>query len=288
MLNLVSEKYNNIKTLKYGSGIFANKSMTSFKEDLSEIVMGNNMFRGCNKLESIKTDFVSLKSAKGMFRGCRLLSSIDLKNLENLENGYEMFYTTNIHEFVYDIPSLKNGDYMFYGSPLSIFVADLDSLETGNQMFRGASLTADSVQYIVNGLPERTNNPIITIGINVQKGTTDEETMESLNYFAKKASYNSWEELKSEFASKGWNVQFLYGGKSSSITYGLRGYEIPVYVKVIEVFSKREKEEAEYVSEDGTKYFNMEYFNDAVDTTGYTKFNSMREACAHFGIVPVE
>lgn len=288
MLNLVSEKYNNINTLKYGSGIFANSSQTTFKKDLSEIVAGNHMFYNNKKLESIKTDFISLQSARGMFKNCTLLSHIDVKNLKSLEDGYEMFRNTNIHDFTYDMPSLKNGDYMFYGTPLSEFVGDLDTLETGNQMFRSASLSAVSVRYIFFGLPERTNNPTITIGINVQKGTTEEETMEALNYFAKKASFDSWENLKSEFASKGWNAQFLYGGKSTSITYGLRRINTPVYARVEEVFTKGEKENAEYTSEDGQRCFNLEYFNDGIDTTGYTLFDSLEEAIEHFNIKPVE
>lgn len=59
---------------------------------------------------------------------------------DKVEIGSQMFYYTNLSEFVSDLSSLTNGNWMFGDSrELTTFIGDLSSLTKGNSMFANCS-----------------------------------------------------------------------------------------------------------------------------------------------------
>lgn len=293
MLNILSENYNNIKTLEYGAGLFYKNNMTSWDENLSNLKGGDNMFLQCNKMTSFTSDLSNLVSGISMFKNCTSLINLDIKSLTNLEIGTDMFRNTRLFSFKYDLSNLKNGDGMFNGSSIETFIGDLSSLETGNGMFNGCDLTAASVECICYTLPKVSNNPTITLGINIKYSSSTDELPTLLDDFAVEAGYDSWADLKGQFIIKGWNAKFLYGGSSSiipTLSNSDNQVSIPFYAKLEEVSinSERDKENAQFCSEDGSKYFNLDIIHDGCDLTGYQYFGSLLEACGYYGIIPKE
>ena len=125
----------------------------------------------------------------------------------------------------------------------------------------------------------------LTLGIDV---TNDSETIEQqLQTFAEGCLCDSWAELKQEFVDKGWTVTFQYGGTNTDITLSedekFRG--VPVYARLIEV-SDEDKDKAEYCTEDGTKFYNIDWGHDVTDYDSYQYFGSLLEACGYFGVIP--
>lgn len=142
------------------------------------------------------------------------------------------------------------------------------------------------VYTFTNNIPSSSVGKL-TLGIDV---TNDSETIEQqLKTFAEGCLCDSWAELKQEFVDKGWTVTFQYGGTNSSITLSedeqFRG--VPVYARLIEV-SDEDKDMAEYCTEDGTKFYNIDWGHDVTDYDSYQYFGSLLEACGYFGIVPKE
>ena len=292
MLNIISKEtinnknvyFYNIKTLKYASGFFnGDTNITSFNDDLSSVIKGNNMFNRCFNLTTFKSNLHNLQEADGMFTDCKNMTDFEVKCLDSLISANNMFKNCRLFEFVCNLPSLKNGDGMFDGCPLETFIGDLSSLETGVYMFRSCKLSPLSVTCIESSLP-KVKSAKITIGISVPKSSSSEV----LDEFAQEAGYDDWTDLKSFFVRKGWNATFLYKGNDTAITYGLRNTpNAPIYVKLeeVEIVRDSDKQKAEYCSEDGKKFYNLDWCNDACDTSEYTLFNSLTEACEHFGII---
>ena len=74
----------------------------------------------------------SLTNGVGMFSNCDNLTSFTA-DLGSLTKGRNMFYNTNISQFVSDLSSLENGENMFYScNNLSTFTSDLSSLTDGS------------------------------------------------------------------------------------------------------------------------------------------------------------
>ena len=311
--------YANIQTekIKDGYGMFAYcVNLRTFISDLSSLIDGSSMFRECHGFHTIEcNNLKSLISAPGMFRACPIssfnydLSSLNdgggmfqncsnltafINDLNYLTNGSYMFYNcSKLTSFTSDLSSLTNGNYMFYNcSKLTTFTSDLSSLTDGIDMFYKTKLTPQSVMYIAASLPQRTSNASITIGIDV---TNDSSTLaEQLQTFAENANFDSWQDLKQFFLNKMWAATWQFGGTSSSITLSedeqFRG--VPVYARLIEVtpegedYTEEEKNRAEYCTEDGTKYYNIEWGHDVSDYSQFEYFGSLLEACGYFGVIP--
>ena len=116
--------------------------------------------------------------------------------------------------------------------------------------------------------------------------------------------------MKQAFVDKGWTVTWQYGGSDTSITYDLRGGEriipCPVYTKLIEIlpegieldeegnevgekfYTKEQKARAEYCSEDGTKFYDIEWGHDVTHPEEFQQFDSLETACVSYGVMPKE
>ena len=298
MLNIISkDSINNmkvyfyyIKTLKYASGFFQNDDLISFTDDLSSLIHANYMFYNCNNLAQFNSKLNNLQEAESMFENCKKLYNIEVESFDSLTNAKNMFKNSRLSKFVCNLPSLKNGDGMFDGSYIETFIGDLSSLESGVNMFRSGKLSPLSVACIANSLP-KVKSSKITIGMDVAKSSENLE--ETLNEFADEAGYDDWVDLKSCFARKGWNANFLYRGLDSIIETVNPLSEgnlvnLPFYAKLeeVEIIRESDKEKADYCTEDGEKYFNLDLCDDACDLTGYTRFGSLLEASGYFGIIP--
>ena len=269
--------------------MFYQTRLTSFSGDLSSLVKGSSMFHGA-PLTSFSCD------------------------LSSLVDGMYMFYETPLASFSGDLSSLVNGSYMFYKcklSPQSVMYI-VESIR--NITEEKAKYTSGEIPWVTKdrtgkysapfGFMEdgryvytyNTLNPYtkaissgyvakITLGIDV---TNDSATIDQqLQTFAEGCLHDSWEELKQEFVDKGWTVTFQYGGTETGITLSedeqFRG--VPVYARLIEV-SDEDKDMAEYCTEDGTKFYNIDWGHDVTDYEQYQYFGSLLEACGYFGVIP--
>ena len=283
-------------SLTDGEGMFWGCSnLTSNNYDLSKLVNGTGMYRSCKSLSQNTYNLSSLKTGAYMFGYCTGINSFK-SNLSSLTNGSNMFYAcTNLTSFTSDLSSLTNGSYMFYGcSNLNSFTSDLSSLTNGGNMFFRCKLDAQSVMYILASLPTGRNTSI-TIGIDVSSSVVDgKDTATQLLEFANEVGYDTWADLKQAYKNKKWTVTWQYGGTTTSITLSedeqFRG--VPVYARLIEVlpqgeeYTEEEKEMAEYCTEDGTKYYNIEWGHDVTHPEDFEYFGSLLEACGYYGVIP--
>lgn len=309
-----------LSSLVYGTGMFHSTPLTSFSGDLSSLVDGSDMFSFAS-LESFSGDLSSLANGSNMFASTSL-TSFD-GNLSNLIDGSTMFYNTSLESFSGDLSSLVNGDYMFSHcklTPQSVMYivesirniteekAKYPNSETGElgeipwvtydsttQKYSAPFGFMEDGQYVYTfNFPNPSTTTIsasnvgqLTLGIDV---TNDPETIEQqLQTFAEECLYESWDKLKEAFSNKGWAVTFQYGGTDSSITLSedeqFRG--VPVYARLIEV-SDENKDKAKYCTEDGTKFYNIDWGHDVTDYDQYQYFGSLLEACGYFGVIPVK
>lgn len=268
-----------------GNFTFAGCSqMTSFTGSLPVLKNGYSMFTNCSKMVSFNASLDELESGVYMFQNASTMATFKTTSLENLNNGNYMFQNCKVlKEFVYDMPKLINAEYMFAGClELENIITSLDSLEYGAAMFQQCKLSPLSVFYIIKSLPTYTSNHNLTLGINV---ANDEDVAANLETFAQDAFFESWADLKAAFSAKKWNTTFQYAGTSTKITLSedeqFRG--IPIYAKLIE---NVDPEIAEYCTEDGEQYFNLDWGHDVVDPSEYQYFGSLLEACGYYGIIP--
>lgn len=315
-----------LSSLMVGKYMFFNcQNLKEFNCPLSLLENGTEMFSNCINLYSIgryvdNFNLNSLKEASSMFYNCKKLVSIGT-DFPNLINGDYMFNGTNVQKINMKFPVLKSGYLMFSQCPslisfnadlssltegtamfkdsknLTTFIGDLGSLMRGNNMFSECKLDANSVMMIAESLRDNSSSSSpssITIGINVSASETDgKDTATQLLEFAKEAGYENWEHLKQRFVDKKWNVAFQFEGTSTNITLGEDGTSnLPIYAKLIEVipegvtYSEKDKRKAEYCTEDGTKFYNIDWGHDVNNHEDYQLFGSLLEACGYFGIIP--
>lgn len=244
-------------------------NLTSFSSDLSSLINGNSMFRNCTNLTSFSSDLSSLVNGLYMFHKCKLTPQsvmYIIESIRNIEEEKAKYISGEIPWVTYDSTTqqyskpfgfMENGGYVYTYNKPNPYTTGFNSLETG----------------------------ALTLGIDV---TNDSETIEQqLQTFAEGCLYESWEKLKQAFLDKGWAVTFVYGGSNSSITLSedeqFRG--VPVYARLIEV-SEEDKDRAEYCTEDGTKFYNIDWGHDVTDYDQYQYFGSLLEACGYYGIIP--
>jgi hypothetical protein len=221
-------------------------------------------------------------------------------DLSNLESGVGMFSSTKLERFVSDMPKLKNGDSMFtHCTNLKSFISNLSSLETGTAMFASCKLDALSVVCILDSIPDYSNSSTshsMTIGINVFTYPIDgKDTQTQLFEFSNECGFKTWDELKQSFADKGWRVIFQYGDPNQyrPITLDDESFRsTPIYANIIEVkpsgekYTELEKASAEYCTEDGTKYYNIDWGHDVTHSDEFQYFGSLLEACGYYGVIP--
>ena len=90
------------------------------------------------------------------------------EHLLDLTDGSKMFQEcTTLTKFISDLSSLTNGSNMFNGcTSLTDFKSYLTSLTDGQNMFSGCKLNADSINKILNSIPQVTETPSLHLGIN--------------------------------------------------------------------------------------------------------------------------
>lgn len=293
--------WTNLSSLENGSWMFAEctnlsslgRYITGF--NFNSLTNGDSMFDSCTKLDSFDFDLPNLKYAPFMFRATKIRSfDGDLSSLE--ESSFMFSDDTSLTTFSGDLTSLLMADGMFAGcTSLTSFTGDLSSLSEGGAMFSKCKLDPSSVMIIAESLSKRIGSSRITIGIGVSATEVDGKNTEAqLEEFAINAGYSSWADLKQRFVDKGWTATFQYGGTNNGITLSEddQTVSIPIYARLIEVtpagetYTDREKARAEYCTEDGTKYYNIDWGHDITSPEHYQQFGSLLEACGYFGVIP--
>jgi hypothetical protein len=270
------------------------KKLTSFTSDLSSLTSAMSMFSGCANLTSFTSDLSSLTDGKDMFDGCYNLTTFT-SDLSNLTDGYDMFYRCKLdaESIMYIADTIKDitAEKQLYTNGTIPYVIKL-SASDGYTAPKG--FMSDGKYIYTYNNPQPTTATIsasnvgrFTLGINV---TNDSSTIQQqLEDFAKKATFDSWADLKTHFSNKGWKVTFQYGGTSTSITYDLRDGEqiIPcsIFAKLVQV---EDKDSAEYCTEDASSFYNIEWGHDVTDTSSYTQFNSLEDAMTSWNVFPKE
>lgn len=259
---------------------------------LDDLIRGRQMFVAFSGVEKINCYAPKLQVGREMF----------------MQDGGDLGLSdSTLKEFYGDLPSLKDGRNMFYGTNLKEFRGDLSSLEMGDGMFSRPTygddiyipdLSPTSVLTIVETIPTYTDGSSHTIGISIQI----DDTTEAKNAFAKEALFDSWEELNTEFSNKGWTVDWELG-KVTSNTLEANEDTVPTkwYVKLTEIktnpimkkYAEKQNKryipsKANYCTEDGEKFYKLEWCNDSNNLEGYQEFGSLLEACGYFGVIPVK
>ena len=273
--NLTTFK-SDLSNLTYGRSMFYYcPKLTSFSSDLSKMDVGANMFDFCENLTTFKSDLSSLTNASAMFRGCSNLTSFHY-NLSKMTYGGDMF---------------KNC------SKLTSFCCDLSSLNKASQMFYGCKLDNQSIANIIPFLQQRNAKPtteelrngagVITFGLGITN--TDEEKQA----LAEECECADWTELNKVFDDKNWIVEWQFNGESSTFDLRSPRPSTAVFARLEEVIiptnEKKHKHYYEYTSQDGSKFYNLDWFHETTGSTeSYTQFNSLEEAIETLNIKPIE
>lgn len=272
-----------LPVLKNADNMFSWGALTLFNTPLDTLENGHYMFAGCD-LTSFNIDLPLLTNGQAMFYDNSKLTSFNAQ-LPLLENGRSMFSNCPLlTSFNINTPKLLNGYTMFSGcTSLTDFNGDLSSLTNGYQMFSKCKLTPTSVQNIISTLNTPETNADFCLGINV---TNDSATVNAqLLAFAQAVGYNSWAELKQVFTDKNWTTLWRYSGTTTNIALSedeeFRG--TPIYAQIIE---EEDPENAEYCTEDGSTYYNINWGHDVSDYTQFQYFGSLLEACGYWGVIP--
>ena len=281
---IVTLKYKGCKTVKDVKAVDPNYKTTDiidgvWSEGLGDLTNGDYMFPECQNLISFSSDLSSLTSGNSMFGGCYNLSSFS-SNLSSLMSAMAMFQSCRqLNSFNSNLSSLANGGGMFhYCTNLTSFNSNLSSLTDGDGMFNMCKLDAPSVKNIIDTI--NTYSGVLTLGMGCNNTTEDK------NLFAQEVGYTDMTSLLASFKSKGWTVTAAYTGRPTT-TYGLRRPSedtLPVFVKLEET-----EDYADYMTEDGSKKFRLDYFHETTGSTeGYTQFNSLEDAMTYWNVIPKE
>ena len=234
-----------------------------------------------------------------MFKGCSNLTSFS-SDLSNLTNGYNMFYMCSLdaESVMYIADAIKDitAEKQLYSNDSTpgtipyvlrttsrpyIYSAPKGFMSDGDYVFtykasQSSTTTTIEAEYVGK----------LTLGINVSNNA--DTIQQQLEDFAKEATFNSWDALKTHFANKGWTVTFQYGGTDSSISYGLRDGEQIIPCQIFAKLVEADKDSAEYCTEDASTFYNIEWGHDVTDTSSYTQFDSLEDAMASWNVFPKE
>ena len=286
-----------LSNLANGKGMFDSTSLKKFNEDLSSLVNGDNMFNFV-PLESFSGDLSSLVNGSNMFCFNHNLTSFT-SDLSSLVNGYWMFnecklssqsvmcIVNSIRNITEEKAKYESGEipWVTYDSTTQKYSAPFGYMEDGKYVYTYDNPNPYNISDIFTTTISSVNVGRFTLGIDV---TNNADTIsDQLQTFAEECLYESWDKLKETFSNKGWTVTFQYGGSDSSIALSedeqFRG--VPVYARLIEV-SEEDKDRAEYYTEDGTKFYNIDWGHDVTDYDQYQYFGSLLEACGYYGVIP--
>jgi hypothetical protein len=282
----------NLSSLTDGNSMFYSTKITKFDSELPSLIQGYRMFYNVSGLDSYTGNLNSLINGEGMFYGNKALTNFT-SMLCSLTSGYQMFQSAKLSpdSVLYIVESLKNinDEKALYTSGAIPYVVYNSSEKSASAP---SGFTSDNKYvFTTNGVSttiSANNVGRLTLGINVSSAAVDgKDTATQLAEFAAEIGYKSWADLKQEFIDKGWNVTFQYGGSSTSITLPeMEGIgKAPIYAKLIFV---EDPEAAEYCTEDGTAFYDIDWGHDVTNPTEYQYFGSLLEACGHFGVVPKE
>ena len=286
--NMTYFETSNLNNLNDARAMFYNCSnMTSFNKSLKYITNGGTMFQNCYKITTISSDFSSLIDGFRMFMSCYNLNSFT-NDIPSLATAGAMFcYCHNIISFNSNLKSLSDGESMFCGCErLVSFKSNLSSLILAHRMFENCKLDAPSIKNIIDTI-NIVETGEITLGMGCDNNQTDKDL------FAQEVGYSDMNTLLQVLQDKGWTVRAQYNGRPST-TFSLRKPDsLPVYAKLVEVVLPIDEEEIspiyEYTSNDGSKFYNLDWFHETTGSTdGYTQFNSLEESITHFNIKPIE
>ena len=305
-----------LSNLVFGSNMFNwCTNLTSFNSDLSNLTFGVSMFENCENLTSFDSNLPNLAISDSMFKNCGSLKSFQI-DLHALTNGYGMFQNcSNLTSFNSDLSNLIYAYWMFKGCKLDaesiMFIADaIKDINAERQLYIDKIIPyvtiTDGIYSAYKGFMENgnyvysynhkgphtteiTNSNIghLALGIDVinDSATIDQQ----LEDFAKKATFDSWDDLKAHFVKKGWTqVIFEYNGSSDSSTYDLRNRRqttpCPIFAKLVEA----NEETAQFSSEDKSTFYNIEWGHDVVNPTEYLQFNSLEDAMSCWNVFHYE
>ena len=266
--------------IEVGDGLFFNcPNLTLFSSDLSNLTNGSTMFRYCTAITSFTLDLSSLTDGSWMFDYCTALTSFS-SDLSSLTNGSGMFQGCPLTTFTSDLSNLTDGYGMFNEcTNLTTFSSDLSNLADGYIMFENCKLDAPSVKNIIDTI-NTSYSGYLSLGIGC------DEKEEDVILFTQEVGYANIPSLLVAFEAKGWTVEIQANGRPTT-TYGLRrpsGNTLPIFAKLEET-----EKYADYTSMDGSKKYRLRWFHMTNGSTeGYTQFNSLEEAIAHFNIKPIE
>lgn len=320
---LLEDFESNLPKLINGSWMFAGTALKKFDIDMPQLEIAKGMFAGMTnyeetywnaypQFESFSSNLDNLKDGEAMFIHCSKLTSFN-SNLLNLERGDGMFtYCELLKNFNSSLASLVDGRDMFKkcilsANSLMIIMDTIRNIKAEKELLSekiAAGEPSEKVykdvgwqengSYIIEclGRKDTINNNYnvgkITIGLGIEN--TDEARLQ----MAKDVLCNSWEEVEAEFTNKGWTVQWVYNGSSSTNTLELENNNSPVWAKLEEVFPETLEDgtvippRCTYCSEDGTKKYILHWFHSTNGSTeGYQYFGSLLEACGYFGVIPV-
>ena len=283
-----------LPSLTDGRGMFQMcEQLNSFSSDLPSLTNGSNMFNGCSELNSFTSNLSSLTFGDSMFNGCSILTSFT-SDLSNLTSGNSMFNDCNldaesvmyIADTIKDITAEKqlyiDGTipYVTYDSTTKKYSAPKGFMSDGRYVYTYNDPNPSTPTISSSNVGK------LTLGINVSNNA--DTIQQQLEDFAKEATFDSWDVLKTYFSNKGWTVTFQYGGTSTSITYDLRNGEqiipCPIFAKLVEA----DKDSAEYCTEDASTFYNIEWGHDVTDTSSYTQFDSLEDAMTSWNVFPKE
>ena len=303
----------NLPKMTNGYGMFQHAySLTQFNGDLSSLVNGRYMFQFCSPT-TFNSDLSSLINGQQMFEYCENLTSFT-SDLSNLTTGNGMFSRCKLDakSVMYIIHSIKDlsAEWQLYKSGSIPYVTELNGVCSAPRGFMSDTryvYTYNNPQpYATTISGSEVGKLTIGIGVTNNSSTIDQQ----LQTFAEGTLFDSWDDLKQAFVKKGWTVTWQYGGKNDVITYDLRGGErlipCPVYTRLIEIlpegikhdeegnevgekfYTKEQKARAEYCSEDGTKFYNIEWGHDVTHPEEFQQFDSLETACVSYGVMPKE
>ena len=283
-----------LQSLTDGFWMFANcTNLKSFSSDLQSLTNGESMFYGCNQLISFSSDLSSLTSGYSMFYNCTALTTFS-SDLSNLTSGYSMFNKCNldaesvmyIADTIKDIAAEKqlyiDGTIPYVTVSNGVYSALRGFMSNGRYVFTFKTPHPYTITISASYVGK------LTLGINVSNNANT--IQQQLEDFAKEATFNTWDDLKTHFSNKGWTVTFQYGGTTDEIpnTYDLRNREqiipCPIFAKLVEA----DKDSAEYCTEDASTFYNIEWGHDVTDTSSYTQFNSLEDAMTSWNVFPKE
>lgn len=140
-----------LSNLVIGNKMFKGTSITAFTNEIPKLVLGNEMFKN-SKLTVFDSSLSSLVSSDEMFTNTPNLVTFNT-NLSSNFSAKGMFAKSALETYSGALPYLYDGTDMFSKSNLTHFKSSLSSLLDGTGMFEETSLTLSSLANIANTLP---------------------------------------------------------------------------------------------------------------------------------------